>query len=141
MFGNGWGSNNITVKRKPRVVKKRVMKPRTPTEENEQIGFVNWFHFNFPNVLIFHINNSSGHIATRKRLKAMGQVAGIPDLMIPSWGVWVEMKRVKGGVVSDEQEQIHRYLTGIGDTVIVGYGAEDASRQILRYRKLKWKRL
>ena len=112
------------------------MKPKIPSEESEQMGFVCWFSEKYPNVLIFHINNSSSHIATRKRLKAMGQVPGIPDLCIPEWGpCWVEMKRVKGGVVSDEQEQMHRYLRSLGQKVIVGYGAQDASRQILEYRR------
>ena len=64
----------------------------------------------------------------------MGAVAGIPDLFVPEWNLWIEMKREDGGVVSPEQIRIHHYLVRIGHTVIVGWGAEDASRKILELR-------
>ena len=60
-----------------------------------------------------------------------GIVSGVPDLYIPSMKTWVEMKRKSGGVLSNEQKRIHLYLASIGDTVIVGHGAEDASRKIM----------
>lgn len=61
----------------------------------------------------------------------MGAVAGIPDLFVPEWTLWIEMKREDGGVVSPEQIRIHHYLERIGHTVIVGWGATDASRKVL----------
>jgi hypothetical protein len=64
------------------------------------------------------------------RLKAEGVVPGVPDLYIPKHHIWIEMKR-KDGKLSKDQERVHQYLTTIGDTVIVGYGAEDASRKFL----------
>jgi len=72
-----------------------------PSETEEQEGFVNWFRAKFPGVLIFAIPNG-GHraISTAKRLKAEGVVPGIPDLHVPAWRLWIEMKRVKGGKLS-----------------------------------------
>ena len=69
-----------------------------------------------------------------KRLKAEGVVRGIPDLFIPQWNLWVEMKRVSGGRLSPEQKAMIIYLESIGNTVIVGKGAADASKQILEFK-------
>jgi hypothetical protein len=103
-----------------------------PSETEEQEGFVNWFRAKFSGVLIFAIPNG-GHrsISTAKRLKAEGVVPGIPDLHVPAWRLWIEMKRVKGGKLSAEQEAMILHLEGLGHKVVVGKGAEDASAQIV----------
>ena len=105
---------------------------KIPTESDEQIGFLRWFEMQFRGVWIFHIPNG-GHraISVAKKMKAEGVKAGVPDLYIPAWKLWVEMKRTKGGVVSKDQRAWHDYLDGIGDAVIIGRGATDASRQVL----------
>jgi len=71
-------------------------------------------------------------MATGKRLKAEGVTPGIPDLQIPALGLWIEMKR-PGGKLSPVQKEIIAYLKSIGHTVIVGYGAEDASKKVLEH--------
>lgn len=107
-----------------------------PSETEEQEGFVNWFRAKFSGVLIFAIPNG-GHrsISTAKRLKAEGVVSGIPDLHVPAWRLWIEMKRVKGGKLSTEQEATILHLEGLGHKVVVGRGAEDASAQIVEWIK------
>jgi len=86
-------------------------------------------------VLIFAIPNGEKRaITVAKRLKAEGVVRGIPDLFIPQWNLWVEMKRVSGGRLSPEQKAMIGYLEGVGHKVIVGKGAADASKQILEFR-------
>lgn len=106
-----------------------------PSEHEEQVGFVNWFRTRFPGVLIYAIPNG-GHRAINvgKSMKAEGVTPGVPDLHIPAWGLWVEMKRVKGGKLSDDQMAMIAYLEGIGQNVIVGRGARDASMAVLRFR-------
>ena len=105
-----------------------------PSEHSEQVGFINWFRVKYPNVLIFAIPNGEKRaITVAKRLKAEGVVRGIPDLFIPQWTLWVEMKRISGGRLSPEQKGMIQYLEGIGQKVIVGKGAADASRQILEF--------
>lgn len=103
-----------------------------PSESDEQEGFVIWFRAKFPAVLIYAIPNG-GHraISTAKRLKAEGVVSGIPDLHIPAWRLWVEMKRVKGGKLSAEQSAMIEHLESLGHKVIVGKGAQDASAQVM----------
>lgn len=106
----------------------------TPTEHAEQVGFVQWFRARFPRVLIFAIpNGEKRNISVAKRLKAEGVVRGVPDLFIPEWRLWVEMKRSKGGRLSPEQKEMITYLEIIGHQTIVGNGAEDASKQVLEW--------
>ena len=122
----------------PRANQDRLRLPKgrlQSSEEMEQRGFITWFRLKFPGVLIFYINNGAMHVATGKRLKQLGSVAGIPDLYVPRWNTWIEMKTKDGGIVSEDQKRIHRYLEGIGHKVIVGNGAEDASRKILELRR------
>jgi hypothetical protein len=103
------------------------------TEHSEQQGFVIWWRHRYPDVLLFAIPNGGiRHIATGKALKDEGVVAGIPDLFAPRLSLWVEMKTTTG-TLSVKQERIISYLRRIGHTVIVGYGAEDASRQVLEF--------
>jgi len=64
---------------------------------------------------------------------------GVPDLFIPAWSMWIEMKRQKGGRLSSEQEEMINYLESIGHRVIVGYGAMDASEKLLSFLKLDLK--
>lgn len=112
---------------------------KIPTEHIEQKAFVHWFRHNFPRVLIFAVpNGEKRSITVAKRLKAEGVVRGIPDLYIPEWKVFVEMKRRKGGVLSKDQKNVIGYLESIGDTVIIGRGAADASAQILAFVKEKF---
>lgn len=84
--------------------------------------------------MIFAVPNGEKRaISVAKRLKAEGVVAGVPDLFVPEWCLWVEMKRVKGGRLSPEQKKMIGYLERIGQTVIVGKGAKHASQLILNY--------
>jgi len=99
-------------------------------ESQQQIAFVKWFKEAYPTVQIWHIpsgaiiggRNKFGLIA---QLKSMGWVNGIPDLFIPSWGVWIEFKTEKGKISPAQQEQLD-YLNGCGYTAIVVYGLESA---------------
>ena len=104
------------------------------SESDEQIGFLQWWDYQFPSVRIFHIpNGGKRDIKTAKKLKAEGVRPGVPDLFSPEWRLWIEMKRQKGGRLSADQRDWISYLESIGDTVLVGYGAEDASRKVLEW--------
>ena len=106
----------------------------SPSEHDEQVGFINWFRSKYPDVLIFAIPNGEKRaISVAKRLKAEGVVRGIPDLFIPQWTLWVEMKRVSGGRLSPEQKSMIIYLESVGQTVIIGKGATDASKKIMEF--------
>jgi hypothetical protein len=108
--------------------------PAVPLEHDEQVGFINWFRSRFPYVLIFAIPNGEHRaISTAKRLKAEGVTAGIPDMYVPAWNLWIEMKRREGGRLSEDQRGVIDYLQSVGHYVIIGKGAKDASRQVLMH--------
>jgi hypothetical protein len=107
---------------------------KIPSEHYEQALVVQWFRRQHPGVLIHSIPNGGARsMATAAALKVEGTVKGIPDLFIPAWRLWVEMKRKKGGVLSPDQKEIIEYLKRVHYSVIVGKGAEDAKQQISAY--------
>lgn len=107
------------------------MTEKVPTEHLEQRNFVQWFRQNNRPVRIFAIPNGGLRGKTEAlKLKVEGVSAGVPDLYIPSWRLWIEMKRIKGGVVSPEQKDWHEYLESIGDTVLVCKGCDEAIKEV-----------
>lgn len=104
---------------------------RIPTEHEEQRELVRWFRQSWPDVRIFAIPNGGARSkATAARLKAEGVSSGVPDLFVPAWRLWVEMKRSKGGSLSPEQKDWIKYLESVGFCCIVGKGADDAKAKI-----------
>ena len=100
---------------------------KVPTEHQEQVLFVQWFRRTYPEVRIFAIPNGEARSQSAgARLKAEGVSAGVPDLFIPAWNTWIEMKRSKGGSVSEKQKDWLAYLEGIGHQVFVCKGADSA---------------
>lgn len=100
-----------------------------PSEDHEQMHFVQWFRRTYQGVLIYSIpNGGARHPAVAARMKATGTVKGIPDLHVPEWSLWIEMKRQKGGVVSPEQKEQMSYLESIGNTCMVCAGNEIAQQ-------------
>lgn len=105
------------------------------SEHQEQMQFVSWFKKNYlltKGIRIFAIPN--GGLRGKREaqnLKNEGVSAGVPDLYIPEWKLWIEMKRAKGGVVSPEQKDWHEYLKKIGDKVVIAKGFEEAKKFIL----------
>lgn len=102
------------------------------SEHVEQREFVSWFRKTYPGVLIFAIPNGGRRGKSEAlRLKCEGVTPGIPDLFIPAWKLWVEMKVEKGGKVSPDQQDMMIYLSGVGYDCIVGHGFNDAKEKIL----------
>lgn len=102
---------------------------KEPSEDHEQMMFVQWFRRTYPDVRIFAIpNGGARHPAVAANLKATGVSSGVPDLCIPAWGVWIEMKRVKSGSTSAEQKSWLAYLASAGYKTAVCHGFESAKR-------------
>jgi len=107
------------------------------TEHEEQRELVQWFRRTFPCVRIFAIPNGGLRSpSTAARLKAEGVSSGVPDLCVPAWRLWIEMKRAKGGVVSPEQKDWIEYLESHNYWCIVGKGANDVKDKILNFQDL-----
>jgi len=105
------------------------------SEHSHQAGFLQWFRAKYPGILIFAIpNGGKRDIVTAKKLQMEGVVPGVPDLFVPELRLWIEMKK-PGGRLSEAQKSMIEYLEGIGHTVIVAYGARDASMKVLEFLK------
>ena len=107
----------------------------TRTEHVEQRELVSWFRQTFAGVRILAIPNGSQRSRTTgAKLKAEGVVAGVPDLFVPAWNLWIEMKRADGGTTSEVQKDWHRYLASIGHTVLVCAGFLQAKSDLTAHR-------
>lgn len=105
-----------------------------PSEHVEQRNFVQWFRQNYDPVRIFAIPN--GGKRSKKvamELKAEGLSAGVPDLFIPEWGLWIEMKRTKNSSTSTDQKDWLQYLSSIGYIVRVCKGCDAAKKAVIEF--------
>jgi hypothetical protein len=103
------------------------------TEHEEQRELVSWFRQTYDGVKIYAIPNGGYRgKAAAGRLKAEGVLSGVSDLHVPAWNLWIEMKREKGGRLSQEQKDWREYVESIGHTFILGNGFEDAKNKIIQ---------
>ena len=120
-----------------------------PTEHAEQVAFVarcrreNIFVFSIPNGVLIEDDEDDKKFAKKpkydkyaqiNKLKAEGMTAGIPDLFIPQYKLFIEMKRRDGGVVSESQKKVHKILRDLGYKVEVTYGAQCAWQAVEKER-------
>lgn len=114
-----------------------------PTEGEEQATLFNWAAMKSgrrPELrLLFHIPNGGERRKTEAvRFKAEGVKPGVPDLFLPvargPWhGLFIEMKRQKGGRVSDAQKRWINSLLRQGYLAEVCFGWKEAADLIENY--------
>ena len=120
--------------------KERFFKPKrviaqesNPLEETDQITVTDWLDVHR---ICYQASMMGAHLhpATRNRMKRIGCQAGHPDLIIydspplmpEKKGVAIEMKRTKGGVVSDLQKEWQLKLQARGWVALICEGADAA---------------
>lgn len=109
-----------------------------PSEHAEQVAFVarcrreGIFVFSIPNGV--NLSDSKLRFAEIEKLKAEGLVKGIPDLFIPQYKLFIEMKRRDGGVVSESQKKVHKILRELDYKVEVTSGAREAWQVVEKER-------
>lgn len=114
-----------------------------PTESEEQIAIFQWAAYAeaaHPDLrLLYHVPNGGyRNIATAARLKAEGVRHGVPDIVLPVarggyHGMYLELKRSRGGRLSPEQAEWLDALTAQGYYAVRCDGAEAAIETIRRY--------
>ena len=104
-----------------------------PPEENEQMALVQWLRLH--RIAFAHVPNEGRHkVQYRKKQKALGLQAGMPDLLIfdspPAYpenvGTAIELKRREGGTLSNQQAEWLCKLKDRGWAVAVCKGAAEA---------------
>lgn len=122
----------------------------TPLEDDECIAFSNWLKLE--NIPVAHIANESrmsskSAMIRGAKLKRMGQSRGVWDyeVFVPIKNIdgkvdcyqelRIEMKRRKGGVVSDEQKAWGKVYESAGIPCKICRGADEAIKFVSRYLK------
>lgn len=116
-----------------------------PTEHQEQCALFEWAAWMetvWPELSLMHAipNGGKRDIRTAAMLKAEGVKPGVPDVCLPvprggKHGLYIEMKRRKGGSVSAEQLKWLDSLMRKGYECHVCRGCEEARAVILDYLK------
>jgi hypothetical protein len=114
-----------------------------PVEADEQMMLMKWAAYSrgkYPELaMLFHIpNGGSRNRIEAARLKAQGVCPGVPDLCLPVargayHGLFIELKRQKGGRLSDEQKGWLDALGRNGYRAIRCDGWAKAAEEIARY--------
>lgn len=114
-----------------------------PTEAQEQTTLFQWAklrEWQWPELRLLHAipNGGSRNPIEARHLKEQGVKAGIPDIFLPCarggfHGLYIEMKRRKGGRVSIEQKKAIIALREQGYRVEVCNGWEEARDIITEY--------
>lgn len=113
-------------------------------EHKEQVNLIQWWtytskSFGIDENLLFAIPNGGQRaIVVASKLKAEGVRPGIPDLLLayPNnqyHGLFIEMKKQKGGVVSEYQKNCIKLLNDAGYHAIICHGWLDAKEAIEQY--------
>lgn len=108
-----------------------------PTELFEQIKLASWLTKN--NILHFAVpNGGKRHLIEAIKFKRSGVQSGVPDIVVPIatkryHGLFLELKRRKGGRVSDTQLYWLAELRKQGYCAEIAYGADQAIQIVLDY--------
>lgn len=118
-----------------------------PTEAEEQIALFEWATLQsgrFPELaLLYHVpNGGSRNKIEAARLRAQGVKSGVPDLCLPvargaNHGLYIELKRQRGGRISEEQVRWINGLLEQGYAAAVCKGWQEAASVIIGYLRQK----
>jgi len=114
---------------------------KVASEHEEAKAFMEWLEVAKPPhwYMLFHVpNGGQRNVITAKKLQAEGVKVGVPDYFYPYptpeyAGLFIELKRRKGGSVSQAQREYLDYLRAVGYAVIVAKGWEEAAAAVEDY--------
>lgn len=110
------------------------MSAPVPYERHEQLALIQWLdlrgieYFSCP-------NEGKRNPVNGRRMKQQGLTKGAPDLVLlpltdDGSPVMIEMKRAKGGRLSQAQRDLHATAASRGWYVVIGFGAKDAIEKL-----------
>jgi hypothetical protein len=115
------------------------------TELVEQILFATWL--DKMGLKYYAVPNGGWRTMSEGlKFKRSGVKSGVPDVCIPLpvepyHGLYIELKRVKGGVVSETQKEWIEYLNSVGYRAVVCKGFAAARLEVEYYLDLMPKKL
>ncbi len=113
------------------------------SEHDEQVALVKWFDMAYPKYaerLVATPNGGARNIVVAKKLKAEGTRAGYPDLFLPVarkgyHGLYIELKKTKGGRLSESQNDWLQFLNSEGYQAVCCHGWDEARAVIIDYMR------
>ena len=112
------------------------MKTLIPTEHHEQVQFIKWAEMmapRYPELNDFYAvpNGGDRNVRVARKLKAEGVKPGVPDLVLPVpiggyIGLYLELKRIKGGTLQNDQKKWLTRLQELGHCTCVCKGFAEA---------------
>jgi hypothetical protein len=111
------------------------------SEHCEQVALIDWCHSHTDKrlqLIYAHLNGIRTTLGNAIKHKNAGAKKGIPDLFLPVpsggfHGMYIEMKKEKGGTISSEQKVWISLLKQQGYEAIVCRGADEAKQAIENY--------
>lgn len=121
----------------PVIPKKNKIKLGCPLEKQEHFAA----HYRLIKMGIKHHHSPNGGYRDAREgavFKRMGTSAGFPDFEIPYarkgyHGLYIELKRIWGGVLSDPQKEWRDYFVSAGYCWYMAQGADDLIRFVENY--------
>jgi hypothetical protein len=115
------------------------------SEDGEQLALFQWIALSgIPELRWLHHSPNGGSRNKREgaKFKAMGVRRGYPDLSLnlpcrQYHGLFIELKKLKGGVTSNEQDKWLSYLNSVGYYATVCKGWLEAKSCLEWYLKLE----
>jgi VRR-NUC domain len=111
-----------------------------PTEDEEQTKLAIWLT---KQAIRFYAIPNGGRRSLREaiKLKRTGVSPGVPDICVPIpsggyHGLYIELKRQRGGRVSNEQTRWLQFLRDKGYWADVAFGFEEAKDIVIHYLAL-----
>ncbi len=98
-------------------------------------SILQWLRLSLPDALIHHSANEGVRAGKRGMMdgagkKALGQVAGFPDIVVFQWShlpvMFFEVK-APGSYASEAQKAVHEHLRGLGHRVAVVRSIDDTA--------------
>lgn len=125
------------------------MSKSLPTESQEQAAVVSWFDLQHPRLSphLFAVPNGAWLAGSNRqraalvnKMKKEGMRSGVPDLILALprggyHGLFIEMKRLKGGTISEPQKKYMETLNEHGYLAVVCRGSDSAIGEIKEYLK------
>ena len=116
-----------------------------PLEAEEQRALMQWARYNtaaHPELkLLYHVpNEGKRSYHAGRELKIQGMKPGVPDICLPVprgqyAALYIELKRKKGGTVSEHQKEWIAALNKAGNRAVICKGWEEAAEEIVKYLK------
>lgn len=130
--------------------KQGAVKLPVPLEQHEQAALFEWAEYQkgkYPELELMYASANGGkrHIKTAVELKRTGVKSGVPDICLPVsragyHALYIELKRRKGGRLSENQKWWLERLIKQGNLAMVCHGWEDARDLIVDYlNSATWK--